>query len=114
MNTSDMDSNDIQNNSGHNSGSSSIGISQPPTTTTSTIIGRIDYSSINILVTGGSRRSAHLSSKSPRKTSLTRNKTVLHRIISGVVDGSHSPKLNVHKRNSTSTDTQNTVSSITQ
>jgi hypothetical protein len=72
------------------------------------------YSSINTSSTTDARRSVRLSTKSPRKTSLSSNQSNLHRTISGGVANNHSPKLNVRKQTAVSTDAHNTsASSIT-
>jgi hypothetical protein len=96
-----MDPNNVGNNISDIS-SGSISISQPSTTATPSSLRRTNYSSI----TTDTRRSVRLSAKSPKKTSLSSDQSTLHRTISGGVGNTHSPKLNVCKRTSGSTDTQ--------
>ncbi|CAF4259974.1 unnamed protein product [Rotaria sp. Silwood2] len=88
-----------------NYSSSSISISQPSTSGTSSTINTANSSLINTSMAGESRRSGRLSAKFPKAVSLTSNQSTLHRTISGGVDNNRSPKLNIRKRILGNTDT---------
>ena len=108
-----MNSNNLRNNMS-NSHSSSISISPSPMAATSSTRSDTNCSPINTSIATDKRRSVRLLAKSPKKTSASSSQSSLHRTISGGVGNAHSPKLNVRKRTSGSTDTHGTsTSSIT-
>ncbi|CAF3640903.1 unnamed protein product [Rotaria sp. Silwood1] len=96
--------NDVENNISHSISNIST-VSQPSTTLTSSSRDNTNYSLINTLITTDTRRSVRLSAKSSKRIS-SLNQSSIHRTISGGVALTHSPKLNVRKRTSDSTDTQ--------
>ncbi|CAF1554449.1 unnamed protein product [Rotaria sp. Silwood1] len=101
--------NDVENNISHSISNIST-VSQPSTTLTSSSRDNTNYSLINTLITTDTRRSVRLSAKSSKRIS-SLNQSSIHRTISGGVALTHSPKLNVRKRTSDSTDTQGTSTS---
>ncbi|CAF3265381.1 unnamed protein product [Rotaria sp. Silwood2] len=97
-----MISREVENNTG---GNTTI-LSQQSTSATSSSQGNTNYLSSNTSAAGDSRRSVRLSAKLTKRTSLSSIQSSIHRTISGGVTNPHSPKLNVRKRASASTDTQ--------
>ena len=107
-----MATNNPENNINNRSSTSSINDTSQSSTLTTLSSGRYtNYSSINRTITTETRRSVRLSTKCAKTTSLSSNRSNLHRTISGGVDNSHSPKLNVRKRLSDSTDTTDPLAS---
>ncbi|CAF4522066.1 unnamed protein product, partial [Rotaria magnacalcarata] len=68
-------------------------LSQPSMATTSSTSGNIDSLSIIPAITTDTRRSVRISTKSPKRTSLSSNQSSIHRTISGGVANTNSPKL---------------------
>ena len=91
-----MDPKNVESNL--NNTNSNTSISQSSLNETPSSGNRTSNSSSNTKTNPTFQRSARLSNKHPKSTSLQRKGSILHQTLSGGIENSHSPKLNVRKR----------------
>lgn len=88
--------------------------SQPSTTAKPSSFTRASGSSINTTGATDIRKSVRLSTKTPNQKAASGSQSKIHRTIGGGVAGNNSPKLNIRRRTSGSTDVQtSSASSLT-